>query len=409
MKIGILTFHSQLNYGGVLQCWALQTTLDKMGHEVVVIDRWLATNNWNLERGYDRKRKKWWLRFWIHSLFGLVDMRFLLRVCRTKRFIRENLHLTTYHFYDWKDAPRNLGVDLIVVGSDQVWHCGEDFGDPRPYLLEGAPVVSAMAYAASFGFPKLPQKLGPSVGEDAELSAEPIYRNGLSRFQAIGCREAEGVEICRTLGFDATHVADPTLLVDRAEWERLSTCRVDKCVKTRPRRIVCYFMGEQLNHVLPVLNAFAKRHHIRIDLLFSEGLPHDDILPFPKTLRMLRSWTGRCIRRFHDVRVRLDAGPIEFVRLHAAADAVVTDSFHSLMFSSIFGKNVRFVAPSSSRRRAMFGRIASFAEHADGPLVAATLSEALESLADGVRSEIRPEYLKAIRADSMRFLREVLP
>ena len=28
MKIGILTFHSQLNYGGVLQCWALQTALE---------------------------------------------------------------------------------------------------------------------------------------------------------------------------------------------------------------------------------------------------------------------------------------------------------------------------------------------------------------------------------------------
>ncbi len=28
MKIGILTFHSQLNYGGVLQCRALQTALE---------------------------------------------------------------------------------------------------------------------------------------------------------------------------------------------------------------------------------------------------------------------------------------------------------------------------------------------------------------------------------------------
>ena len=37
MKLGILTFHSQLNYGGVLQCWALQTALEKLGHEVVPI------------------------------------------------------------------------------------------------------------------------------------------------------------------------------------------------------------------------------------------------------------------------------------------------------------------------------------------------------------------------------------
>ena len=98
MKIGILTFHSQLNYGGVLQCWALQTALEKMGHEVVIIDRWLTPDNWHLERGYDRKQKKWWLRFWLRSLLGLGDMRFWLRVRRTKRFIHEKLHLTSFHF-----------------------------------------------------------------------------------------------------------------------------------------------------------------------------------------------------------------------------------------------------------------------------------------------------------------------
>ena len=37
MKIGILTFHSQLNYGGVLQCWALKKALEDMGHETVVV------------------------------------------------------------------------------------------------------------------------------------------------------------------------------------------------------------------------------------------------------------------------------------------------------------------------------------------------------------------------------------
>ena len=38
MRIGILTFHSQLNYGGVLQCWALKKALEDMGHEAVVLD-----------------------------------------------------------------------------------------------------------------------------------------------------------------------------------------------------------------------------------------------------------------------------------------------------------------------------------------------------------------------------------
>ena len=39
MKIGILTQPLHNNYGGLLQAYALQSTLKKMGHEVWIIDR----------------------------------------------------------------------------------------------------------------------------------------------------------------------------------------------------------------------------------------------------------------------------------------------------------------------------------------------------------------------------------
>lgn len=36
MRIGILTLPLHTNYGGILQAYALQTVLERMGHEVVV-------------------------------------------------------------------------------------------------------------------------------------------------------------------------------------------------------------------------------------------------------------------------------------------------------------------------------------------------------------------------------------
>ena len=39
MKIGILTLPLHTNYGGILQAYALQTVLERMGHEVKVINR----------------------------------------------------------------------------------------------------------------------------------------------------------------------------------------------------------------------------------------------------------------------------------------------------------------------------------------------------------------------------------
>ena len=39
MKIGILTLPLHTNYGGILQAYALQTVLERMGHEVVVFNK----------------------------------------------------------------------------------------------------------------------------------------------------------------------------------------------------------------------------------------------------------------------------------------------------------------------------------------------------------------------------------
>ena len=39
MKIGILTLPFNCNYGGLLQCYALQSFLKGLGHEVVIIKR----------------------------------------------------------------------------------------------------------------------------------------------------------------------------------------------------------------------------------------------------------------------------------------------------------------------------------------------------------------------------------
>lgn len=45
MKIGILTLPIKTNYGGVLQAYALLTTLKKLGY-----DAWFIKRRWNSER-----------------------------------------------------------------------------------------------------------------------------------------------------------------------------------------------------------------------------------------------------------------------------------------------------------------------------------------------------------------------
>ena len=389
MRIGILTFHSQLNYGGVLQCWALQTALEKLGHEVVVMDRWQDDNNYSLERGYNKYGIKQWIKFAIRASLGLGDINLWLRVRRTKRFLKQYIKRTQYHFVDWSAAPKDLGVDMLVVGSDQVWHCG-DWGDSRAYLLDGAPNIPAIAYAASFGMTELP----PEYIDQ--------YKRGLSRFNAISCREKEGVDICRNLGFDAAHVVDPTQLLHPTDW--LEGLDLSMHVGCKNKRVLlCYMLSEDVIDILPHLVAFAKQENCTVKILLNSVFA----LPFPKNNVCLRRYVAGLFARWSSrIKIMDSVGPRQFVEAFANADWVLSDSFHALMFSVMFGCNVRILAPKSGFRAKMFARMEEFATHMKGKLVANSTVEALASFVRGETVTVDAAWLDCRRQDSHNFLKE---
>ena len=403
MKIGILTFHAQLNYGGVLQCWALQTALEKMGHEVVVIDRWLEDWRNIHDMVYDRMSRRQWAKFWIRSFLGLGDKNPWLRVRRTKRFIARHLHLTPYHFIDWNDAPKNLDIDMLVVGSDQVWHCG-DWGDPRPYLLVGAPPIPAIAYAASFGMTEIPQWID---NLHPEVYALPFYKSGLAKFKALSCRETEGVELCKELGLESAHVVDPTLLVEADHWHELIMTNETCKHKGGNRRLVCYFLSEDLNTAVPLLKKFAERNNCSVDVFANSRsfLP----LPFPSNFENAKRWiNGLHTKWFGRVNIRDAADPIKFVSALSSADWVVSDSFHALMFSLIFNRNVRIIRPMKESRSKMFARIEEFVLHMNGPVLADSLDASLHSLQANEAVSFDSVWLGEQKAQSVAFLSKCL-
>ena len=390
MKIGILTFHSQLNYGGVLQCWALQIALEHMGYEVVVIDRWLDEKNSLLEGCYARWKWKTWGRFWIRSMMGLGDLNGWLRVKRTKKFIRKELKLTPYHFVEWKDIPSNIDIDCVIVGSDQVWHCG-DFGDPRVYLLDDAPKLPFIAYAASFGMTSLPKFLEDGQSELASIEAEPFYKRGFAKFKALSCREAEGVEICRCLGFDAVHVVDPTLLgINSQKNDKKRNC------------LICYFLTEKFEEYMDSLEQFAKINHCYVKVF----IDRNRILPMPKNFKKLKYWFHEKIKKcFSSVRIMDSAGPREFYKAFKNAKWVISDSFHALMFSICNNCNARIVRPSTNMRRQMFARIEEFANHTSGPLIVDSVREALDSITKGEVVEYDYEWIIHRKDESIKWLK----
>lgn len=386
MRIGILTFHSQTNYGGILQAVSLQNVLRQMGHDVVVINRYMYPGNMALDHLMIPRSVLGVFKLLIRILLGLGDLSTRIRNFRSRKYIERHLSLTSYGFYDWKDAPKDLGVDLIVVGSDQVWRAVGPGLDPKPYLLCGAPRdIPAIAYAASFGMHAVPDGM------------EGVYADGFKRFRAISTREAEGKRIVELHGSVAEHVVDPTLLNE--DYFRM---RYRKQKRDR-KLLLCYFVFVSLSDVLPVLNDFCRKNDVDVEV-FVAG-PYREF-PYGKDFFSLVWELSFPLRlMFSRVKFRSIAIPSEFLSAVADADWVITDSFHGTMFSTIFRKNFRVLNPSSDLCKMMFSRISEFTKRCViGDVQAADLSSALHSLLQDQEINYREGVIKEERQESRRWL-----
>lgn len=385
MKLGILTFHSQLNYGGVLQAFALQEALRDMGHEAIVIDRWLSVNNERINGEFSTKPFIGKIICLTKYLIFLGEFYSLIRRSRTKCFLESTLRLSKPSFFNWSEVSKtDFDVDSFVVGSDQVWN--GLFGLPSPYLLKGAPDIPAISYAASFGMHAIPEEM------------KEAYCAGFKRFHAISCREVEGVKLVKQEGFAATHVVDPTLLLNQKRWLEFSPVKTEQ-------KLVCYLLQEDVVTALPKLKRFAKK--MKSPIYLYQNSPG---IPFPKNWQTLKKWAMlNWARLFKQIKFENTAGPKEFVDAHASAQWVITDSFHSVMFSSIFDKNVRVIRPTSETRKAMFARIEEFATNCvEGKMIAVSVDDALESFSRGETITFKRDAINSLREKSLAWLEQAL-
>lgn len=383
MRIGILTLHDSPNYGALLQACALRRHLAARGHEVSVIDRRRRPDGRALRGptpgpGLFRP----WGLLSLDAHDGSREYR--SRLERTLRFQRERLGLTDFHFHDWRDAPADLGLDAVVVGSDQVWNASNH--DPADYLPGRIPVgVPTLSYAASVGTDRFP------ADREADL------RRGLAALCGIGVRERAAADLIGRLGLCAETVVDPVLLAGAGVWRDLLAAgrREDG------GRTLFYFLAEDFAAQLPRVAAYV-RHHGRRAAFFVDRM----LRPAPDGWRSW--WRNRQdARRWRDagVELKLDAGPEEFLRELAGADAVVSNSYHALVLSLLFGKAVRIVLPTHPRRRPMNARLTETARaFADGPVVCPDLAVALDSLSRGEKTFVRHEELSAAQAFSANWL-----
>lgn len=385
LKVGILTYHSEMNYGCTLQAFAMQEAYKELGVNPVIIDRYITCDNRLLMGPLANLNFKSLLINIYFCLFGVGRTSKIMRVIKTLRFHKKYLNKTPYSFFDWENAPKDLDINMISVGSDQIWNA--NLYSPVPYLLKYVdPSIPGISYAASIGM----RSLMPKYIDE--------YRQGFARFKALSVREQQGVELLNSLGFKAKQVLDPTLLVSPSLWEQF------RCKKTYQRkRLLCYTLAENLTDLLPILEDYSRKYNC-------------EVIIFPDRYEKTFEISAEGVKQMLKLRLCLLKSPVktynsaaikDFMREISAADWIVTNSYHALMFSIIYDKNVRIIVPSDPIRKEMHARMMEFENTIiEGPLMQPDLASALKSFESGEMTKIKREELNRRREQSRKWLEQ---
>lgn len=312
MRIGILTLPLHTNYGGILQAYALQTVLERMGHQVVVFDtpnKMPLPPLWKIPLTFAK-------RLFLKSM-GRIDRIFIEKYNNQIRpviakeiqpFVDERIHRKVLTNFSTLEAHE---FDAIVVGSDQIWRSIYFVPLWLWQKMEKAYLsftkgwnIKRISYAASFGTDKW------EYNEEQTLHS----KEALQMFDAVSVREENGVKLCKQyFEVDAIHVLDPTMLLDANDYIELF--KQKQTPKSR---------GNLLNYVLDetdeIKNLIQKVASENKMIPFAVNNPYenDDTKPLNQRIKpSVETW----LRGFY------------------GADFVITDSFHACVFSIILRNN----------------------------------------------------------------------
>ncbi|MFI3317575.1 MAG: polysaccharide pyruvyl transferase family protein [Rikenellaceae bacterium] len=314
-RIAILTQPLGLNYGGVLQAYALAKRVSDRGFDVSVdlhrerYNRLTTLPKIIKHHLLKSKHPSEYSDTWSHIPTQLEF--FKKQSCNIDIFISK--HMRAIELFDRRGRMRDE-FDGYIVGSDQVWR-------PRysdniyNYFLKQVRSESQkkIAYAASFG-----------IDSDSEFTPKQRRECSklLKRFNAVSLREHSACNIAKRLfSIDAERVADPVLLLDRSDYEALCSNNLHD-----QRHLLCYLL-DPTDNKKTLCGELSGELSLRIEPYYQgRQYPH---------------------RRISEAKI---PSVEEWLAAIRDSDFIVTDSYHGTLMAIIFAKN--FITISNKDRGA---------------------------------------------------------
>lgn len=279
MKIGILTHHFIANFGAFLQAFALQEAIKReFPNDEVFIINYIHLKHFIINTGG-------WFRFYIgRETFGEWIQK--IQLPYTFFLARHKYMNLTRRCYNANDV-NCLGLDVIIVGSDEVWNFKDNKSCSGIKFGQGLKCKKLISYA-------------PSVGNSTTNGEMPEYViKGIQNFKAISVRDSLGQQLVKSItGKTPLKVLDPTFLVDIPS---------EKVNLPNNQYILFYYAENLPEHIKNQIFDYAKEHGLAV------------------------YGAGECDRRYSAITVNLT--PFQWVWMFRHARFVITGTFHGVAFS----------------------------------------------------------------------------
>lgn len=312
-KIGILTYHRAINYGAVLQCMSLYSTLKRMGHDVEVIDY--------RPKAIEKYRMYFRWKDFMHSKGVQKKIRYLLScitlICSRKKtvrkfdaFLHDNILLSSI-VTSVNDVPTYY--DVIFFGSDQIWNPEINEGVDEVYLGQmHKGHAKFFTYAVSIG------RLDLIRNDIAN-----VYKRYLHSFDGLSVREyATQSFLKEEFSMDSKVVCDPSLLMTKEEYEKMA-------VRPKDEGYVLLFNMDGNPNALDFANNVSRQIGVKVVRIAAVNNP---------------------FHHYH-CEMRAELSPIEFLGYIKHAECIVTNSFHVTSFSLIMQKNFYVLLKENNNER----------------------------------------------------------
>lgn len=305
MKICTITCHDVYNHGASLQAYALMKYLSSKGNNVEIIDykpdyldiqyKLLAINN-------ERWNKNIFTKL-VYLLFKIPNRILQLKRKRSfDKFTNKYLKLTPKKYVSNEQLKNDIPeADIYMCGSDQIWNSSHKNGRDEAFYLNFVPNNKIRAsYAASFATDSIANEY------------KDMVKKQVNRLDRISVREQSGVNILNELGVkNVVTVLDPVFLLSKKEWDL-----IDKQVFEEEYILIYDFDNNPL--IKKIAIDISRKMGWKIYSVNEMKLGYED-----KSFKY--------------------SGPEIFVSLIKYSKLVISNSFHAVVFSIIYEKQITVV------------------------------------------------------------------